>query len=52
MRRRIIERALEHYEPDDDAFDIALDMLDNSAEIEAEVLQTIIEIIEEIRNEK
>lgn len=52
MRRRIIERALEHYDPDDDAYDVALDMLDNSAEVEAEIIETITDIIEEIRNGK
>ena len=52
MRRWIIERDLEHYEPDDDAFAVALDMLENSAEVKEEVIRTIIEIIEDIRNDE
>jgi len=52
MRYWIIERALDYYLPDDDAYDVAVDMLENSAEIEAETIRTITEIIKDIRNEK
>ena len=50
MRYWIIERALEHYESDEDAYDIAKDMLYMNAEVESEIIRTITEIIEEIRN--